>query len=203
MSLVRRGTPGPLTRGYSSRRLAPVIEVVEPRQLLATGFGVIAGTAFVDVNNDATLDTTDPYLPGATIQLFQAGSSTPIASQTTDAHGGYAFTGLASGTYVVSETPPARSTVTGTQVLSQVEPGTSLPGQRIQVTVPVNPFFLNYNGVNPGTFQVANVLVNGTPELDSIGALDDTLGSTSGATDINPGFLSYCLDDLQRLTFAG
>ncbi len=71
------------------------------------------------------------------------------------------------------------------------------------MTVPASPLYLNYNGVQPGTFQVTNDLVNGTPVPDSNGQLQVSLGTAPGATDVNPGFLSYCLDDLHRLTFGG
>ncbi len=203
MSLGKRATENRTARGYCTRKLAPVVEVVESRLLLATGYGVIAGTAFMDVNDNQVLGDTDPYLPGATIELFQAGSTTPIATQTTDANGGYSFSGLAPGTYIVGEVAPAHTAVSGTQILTQVEPAQRLSGNLIQVTVPASPLALNYNGVNAGTFQVTNNLVNNTPLADSIGPFQVTLGTTPGATDINPGFLSYCLDDLHRLSFQG
>ena len=203
MSIGERSTFKTSVRGYSTRRLAPMVETVESRQMLAAGFGVIAGTAFIDLKNNDTLDPADPYLTGATIQLFQVGNPTSIASQTTGATGGYSFTGLAPGNYLVSETPPANAQVSGTQVLSQVEPTASVAGNLIQVTVPATPLYLNYNGVLPGHYQVTNDVVDGTATTDSIGPFQVSLGSTLGATDVNPGFLSYCLDDLRRLSFGG
>jgi hypothetical protein len=180
-----------------------VVEVVERRELLASGTGVIAGTAFIDGNSDDTLDPNDAYLPGATVELFQAGNPTPIATQVTDADGGYVFQGLAPGSYVITETPPANYQVTGTQVLAQVQPGSSVAGNQIQVTIPAVPAWVNYNGVNPGNYQVLHNLVNGTPLTDSVGQLRISVGTASGQTDINPGFLTECLNDLDHLSFGG
>lgn len=190
-------------RGYRARKLCPTIEVVESRHLLAAGVGVIAGTAFLDLNSNNGIDVNETYLPGATVQLYLAGSATPLATQTTDAHGAYSFTGLTPGDYTVVEIPPAGDTVTGTQILYQLGPASSDAGNKVQVTVPSNPLYLNYYGVLPGVFQVSNNRVNGTNLTDSEGQLQVSLGSAAGATDVNPGFLSYCLDDLHRLTFGG
>ena len=93
MKSGKRATTSSTLRGYSTKKLVPVVEIVESRRLLAAGFGAIAGTAFLDNNHTNTLDTNDPYLPGATIQLFQVGNNTPIATEVTDAHGGYSFNG--------------------------------------------------------------------------------------------------------------
>jgi hypothetical protein len=203
MSTGRRPVSHRPDFGYASRRLAPTVEVVESRLMLATGLGVIAGTAFVDGNNNQALDVSEAYLAGAKVQLFQAGGLIPIASQTTGADGGYSFTGLVPGDYVVSETPPTGARVSGTQVQSQVEPAAAIAGNMIRVTVPARSFYLNYNGVLPGGFQVSQELVNGTPETDSIGPFRVSLGTAPGGTDLNAGFLSYCLDDIHRLSFGG
>src|SRR4051812_32456675 len=87
----RNGRPS-----YASRKLAPMLEAVESRLLLcytptAAGLGVIAGTAYVDLNHDSQLSTTDTYLPGATVQLFKAGQCTPVAQTKTDSFGAYTF----------------------------------------------------------------------------------------------------------------
>ena len=185
MSIGRRTVSRTAARGYSSRKLAPTIEVIESRQMLAAGFGVIAGTAFVDVNKNDTLTTTDPYLPGATIELFQSGSTTPIATRDdrTPTRALLLLRTSAPGhVHGQRDAPrPARRNLTGTQILSQVEQATALPNKQIQVTVPASPLYLNYNGVQAGTFQVSNNLVNGNAvELDlRSGAFDVTLGSTS------------------------
>jgi hypothetical protein len=119
MSEANKSPSPPAPRGYSTRKISPLVEMFEPRVLLS---GVIAGTVFLDAANDHVLDASDAYIPGATVQLFQVGGATPIAFQTTDAQGGYAFSNLPAGHYLVKETPPQGSQPTGAQALSQIEP---------------------------------------------------------------------------------
>ncbi len=204
MSIGTRSSSQTSAYRYSSKKLAPMIEVVERRELLASGFGVIAGTAFLDASNNNTLSTTDAYLPGAMIQLFQQGSTTPLASQVTNpASGGDSFVNLGPGTYTVIDSA-CGNLATGTCGSSaRSEPGTSLGPNEIQVIVPAAPVFDNYNGVLPGSFQVVNDQVNGTATTDTIGLLQASLGSSAGATNINAGFLTDCLSDLDRVSFAG
>ncbi len=196
-----------LDRSAATRRVAPrispTLENAERRVMLASGLGVIAGTAFLDSNNNHALDATETYLAGATIRLFLSGGMVPIGSRTTQADGAYSFTGLPPGTYVVAETPPPGMRVIGTQIRSQVEVASSLADNRIQVALPASPLYVNYGGVLPGSYQVSHDLVNGTPEADSIGPFRISLGTAPGGNDVNPGFLSYCLDDTHRLSFGG
>ena len=63
----------------------------------------IAGTVYVDVNTNGTLDGADTRLSGITVSL----SGTAAATTTTDASGNYSFTKLTSGTYTVTETQPS------------------------------------------------------------------------------------------------
>jgi hypothetical protein len=177
---------------------------MERRALLASGIGVIAGTAFVDTSGSGQLDLTNSYLPGATVRLFQAGSSMPIGSETTDTEGQYVFGGLTPGQYVVTETPPSGYSNTGTQVLSQYQPASSSGPAAIEVTIPAtSPVYVNYNGITPNSFEVTNNLVDGNPVENSEGALQLTLGTSKGATDLSGPFLSYCCDDLSILSFQG
>lgn len=62
----------------------------------------ICGTKFNDLNCDGVVTSSDPGLLGWTIELRDAGG-TVIATDVTDATGGYCFDGLVSGTYTVSE----------------------------------------------------------------------------------------------------
>ncbi len=63
----------------------------------------IAGTVYVDVNLNTTLDAADTRLSGVTVTL----TGTSTATTTTDINGNYNFTKLTSGTYTVTETQPA------------------------------------------------------------------------------------------------
>jgi uncharacterized protein (DUF2141 family) len=74
-------------------------------QQQAPGAGSISGTKFNDLNGNGALDTGEPGLSGVTIQLKP--SSGPTLTATTDASGNFSFTGLAAGTYVLSEVAPA------------------------------------------------------------------------------------------------
>ena len=76
----------------AARRFIPTLELLEQRELLATGV-FLQGTAFVDASHDHTLDSNDPYLQGALISLYQGTttSGTPLAVAVTDSNGAYLF----------------------------------------------------------------------------------------------------------------
>ena len=61
---------------------------------------VIGDTIFFDADADTGQDTDEPGIAGVTVALLN-GSGVVIATQTTDATGKYAFSGLPAGTYTV------------------------------------------------------------------------------------------------------
>jgi len=63
----------------------------------------ISDVVFIDANADGLQDTSEPSIPGVTIQL-KNNSGTIIASTTTDTNGNYSFDGLTAGTYTVTIT---------------------------------------------------------------------------------------------------
>lgn len=65
----------------------------------------ISGTKFNDVNGNGVRDTGEPGLSGVTIQLRNAAGQ--LTTATTDSSGNFSFTGLAAGTYLLSEVVPA------------------------------------------------------------------------------------------------
>ena len=204
MSTSNRPFTSPAAHGFAKRKMRPVVEAIERRELMTGGVGFISGTAFLDQANTGLLNTTDPYLPGATIQLFSAGNTTPIATTTTDANGAYLFNNLAPGTYTVTETPPTGYEATAAQVLSNVEPGTVTAPNSIQVVVPnTSPLYLNYTGVMDSEYQSITDQINGTLSNDAVGPLHASLGTAPGQTNISGDFLTFCVDDLSRLTFGG
>ena len=121
-----------------ARRFIPTLELLERRELLATGV-FLQGTAFVDSNHDHTLDPNDLYLQGALISLYQGTttSGTPLAVTATNSNGAYLFNdsnvptsygnpGLNPGIYTLVETPPLGYANDGTQTLSQLNPASSV-----------------------------------------------------------------------------
>jgi subtilisin family serine protease len=81
-----------------------LFESVEPRQLLAGG--TIQGVAWNDLNDNGARDAGEPVLPGWTIYLdanHNAKLDTGETSTATGSDGGYAFTGLAAGNYLIGQ----------------------------------------------------------------------------------------------------
>ena len=71
----------------------------------ANGQGTLNGEVYDDLNGNGTLDGGEPGLAGWTINLLN-GSSSVVATTTTDANGDYSFTGVAPGSYTVAEVVP-------------------------------------------------------------------------------------------------
>jgi len=91
--------------GTSRNAGKPIFEALEQRLLLSAS---ISGQKFEDLNANGVLDAGEPGLEGWRIYLdldangqWDAGEPFEL----TDAAGEYAFTGLASGTYVLAEEP--------------------------------------------------------------------------------------------------
>jgi large repetitive protein len=126
-------------------------------ELVATapGTSFIAGTVYVDTNNNGVQDGGEPGIPGVTITLTD-GVNPPIVL-TTDASGGYLFSGLTTGVdYTVTESqPPSYAT------------GLENPGNVVLVTaLPLAGSTGNNFGEIPGT--ISGVVYH---DVDSSGAL--------------------------------
>ncbi len=65
----------------------------------------ISGRTFLDYNNDGLFNGPDTGLAGVTLTLTGIGLGTPQTA-TSDASGNYTFSGLAAGSYTVTETQP-------------------------------------------------------------------------------------------------
>ncbi len=191
--------------GLGRRKLAPMIEQVEDRVLMSgstCGCGTAAASGFLagSVLQDGTSGVS-----GVTIELFKSGSNTPLATQSTDGNGEYLFHPTFSpATTSSGELTSNGYTASGTNIESQLDPASASGNDTINVTV-VDPskVFVNYNGVIPGEFGVTNNVVKGTAQANSDGPFADTLGTSAGATNLNSGFQTFCVNDEESLNFGG
>jgi hypothetical protein len=188
-------------RAAAPRRSPAAFEILESRQLLASGF--LQGIAFTDANHNGGSDPGEG-LNGARIDLYllnpdHTRPTTPLATQATGTNsalpdGGYQFTGLAAGTYQIVETPPTGYASTGTQTLSQLDPASSPDAQTIEVTLldsPLNVTFSSDEFFARNKWDVLSYSLYGTPSSTSIGQLPVTVSSPTYTT---PKFLSLCVD---------
>jgi hypothetical protein len=67
---------------------------------------LISGFVFIDANNDLAFNTGELTPNGVQVALFDALSSTQLATTTTNFNGEYTFTNLAGGNYYLSFTAP-------------------------------------------------------------------------------------------------
>ncbi|MGA2254821.1 MAG: prealbumin-like fold domain-containing protein, partial [Thermoguttaceae bacterium] len=161
-------------RRWPGKNLQLFIEPLEKRQMLSSG-GFLQGTAFVDANHDHTLDSNDPYLNGAIISLYQGSSTsgTPLATAVTGPNGQYIFQGLAAGLYTLVETPPTGFVNDSTQVLSQLNPATSVNSSTVQVTIvdPSNVYiaFDDNQFFNRNAWDYLQESLNSTTDTETAG----------------------------------
>jgi uncharacterized surface anchored protein len=144
----------------------------------------IAGIKFNDANGNGLRDTGETGMAGVSIQLKAPSGQTLLA--TTDANGAFSFTGLAAGTYVLSEIVPAGFTQTAPPA-----PGT------ISVTLTA--------GQNATGFLFGNraIQAGGTGLVSGIKYLDlDANGVFNGLDRPQPGIVFVLTDanGVQRQT---
>jgi hypothetical protein len=181
-----------------------MVEIVERRQMLDAATGYLAGTVYFDTLGTGKFDQGDAYLPGATVSLYQAGSTTPLKTTTTDANGLYVFSQLTPGQYRLVEGPPAGDLNVASRVLSQLAPAATAGPNAIDVTVlDPNQVWVKYRGVTNLEYVGATNVVNGITTADAVNSHDLALGTTQGATNLNDGFVSDCVNDLTRISFSG
>jgi hypothetical protein len=95
---------GAISVGVAARQVIPnLVEPLEQRCLLSA----IAGTVFMDSNDNGFLDDGEPGIGGVTVTLQSAPPTTTLqASATTDQDGAYSFDHLPKGEYVLMQTQP-------------------------------------------------------------------------------------------------
>ena len=178
------------------RKLAPMLEAMEDRKLMTAGAGFLSGTI--------TLDGAGSPVSGATVELFTPTGVTPIAQTTTGADGSYLLTGLSAGDYLLKEVPPSGYSAKAAAALSQLNPASVVGADTIKVSIvdPAN-VFVNYGGIVSGSYMNVNDSVKGGAQVNAVGPMADTLGTSAGATDLNAGYQTFCVNDLQSLSFSG
>ncbi|MDQ1711048.1 MAG: large repetitive protein [Frankiaceae bacterium] len=114
---VDTGATGPLTNDVSvayqdsfGNSFTPAVAT----DVDVVGTGAIGNLVFYDADGDGTQDAGEPGFPAVPVRLVWAGADDTfstaddeITDTTTDANGGYLFTGLAAGQYQVDPVGPA------------------------------------------------------------------------------------------------
>ncbi len=125
-------------RGRSLR-----LETMEPRHMLA-GQGFLQGIAFVDADNDSTLDVNEQRKNNAEIRLytdsdddglFTGAELTTYQTAFTNAEGYYLFDELEPGLYMLEEIAPSGFVTSGVEIQSQLYPASVESGNRIKVEI--------------------------------------------------------------------
>ena len=182
-------------------RFRPLMETFEKRELLTASPLFLQGTVFVDTVGNGVKTTTETGLANATLTLFAQGSSTPLATTTSGADGGYLFDGskiaaLVPGNYSIVETPPTGYANTAAAGFSQLGPYTVTQPNTIQVTL--EPSTINTSFLSDTLPYVAgyyNLTQGGTTYTSPAGTFTPANYSTAnGSTTLVPSFQSFCVD---------
>ena len=113
----------------------------------------IAGTVFLDQNNNGVRNGADSVIANVTVELLDAGGDV-IATTVTDASGNYSFTNLAPGTYSVREPTQPPQTSNGLTLAGTVPNGGTAgtptavavtPSRISNIVLPPNTASINNN----------------------------------------------------------
>lgn len=172
------------------------VEALEGRSLMAMDLAVISGTAFVDVNSNATFDSgTDTVVGGATVELyrdvnangtFETGTDTLVGTTTTNATTGvYSFASTNAGGTLAANT----LTAGGYFVRQLATTGFVPPSTPALVTITSNDRLgTTIQSIDPFNVTAQAVQVNtGTPTATSSVAASEVVG---GERDIRATFTS-------------
>ncbi|HEV7403125.1 MAG TPA: SdrD B-like domain-containing protein [Chthoniobacteraceae bacterium] len=229
-----KDTPGSLSGTAAAVPGDTISGIVVGSQQSGTGYNFgelagssIAGTAFVDADNDGVLDAGETLLPGVTVTLTGTNDlGQPVTvSATTDASGAYTFSNLRPGTYTVTETQPA-GYLDGKDAAGTANGvAASVPGDTISaITLPSNTAATGYtfgelraaslSGAvfadtnNDGVRDVGEagiattVTLTGTDDLGQAVTISVTSDAITGAYDfsgLRPG--SYTITETQPAAF--
>jgi methionine-rich copper-binding protein CopC len=133
----------------------------------------VTGNVYNDVNGDGVRQSGEPGLQGWTVDLMQNGSV--VQSVTTDANGNYAFTGVAGGSYQVSEV--VQSNWVQTQPLYPTSYSfTSKSGHNLSS--------LNFGDHASPALSPSAVIDNGQPGYSETGSWNTAVGGFNGTNRV-------------------
>ncbi len=151
----------------------------------------ITGTVYDDLNGDGGRDAGEPGMGGVTVQLINPSTGTVIATTLTNPGGGYSFTGLVPGPYVVKEVLPSGFTNTTPNPVTLTTPagGTAIADFGNQQQGTVNGTV--YNDLNgDGTQQAAEPGIQGV----TVQLVNSTTNAVIATTTTNAnGYYSFGL----------
>ena len=158
----------------------------------------ISGTKYNDITGNS-FSSDDTVLGGVTINLFENGGTTPVATTTTAADGSYSFANLGPGSYSVQETVPAGSTQTGGNAGYTVSAasGTNSTGNNFDDFQNISIGGTKYNDITGNSFSSDDTGLSGvTINLYKNGgttAVASTVTASNGTysfTNLGPGTYS-------------
>jgi uncharacterized repeat protein (TIGR01451 family) len=178
----------------------------------------LAGTVFLDQNNNGIKDVGDTPLSNVTIELVKTGSTTAIATTTTDANGAYSFPNVTPGSYFIREPVQPPNTVNGITT-----PGTTANGGTAGTGTPSTTAISAITGIilPPGVNSTANNFAelpsgrqisgqvymdannNGTPDSGEAPLANVVLNLTGTDVSNHPVTATTTTDANGRYTFAG
>ncbi len=145
------------------------------------GMGTIGNIVWLDENGDGIQDAGEPGIAGVTVEL-RDGSGNLVATTTTDANGGYLFTGLEDHTYTVNV--QSGSLPSGLTPTYDENSGTVSPDQTTTVTITDSNEHMTadfgYNYTPPADTD--------TPTMVATGAIGDQIwNDANGDGVLDPG----------------
>ena len=142
----------------------------------------IGNYVWVDENGDGPQDAGEPGIPGVTVDLYDG--TTFVATTTTDALGGYLFTGIPAGTYEVRIDSSTLPTGLAANPTYNEDTGTTMPNHVSAVTVGAGATHLTADF----GYNYASVADTDTPSTTATGAIGDRLWNDTDQDGIqDPG----------------
>ncbi len=126
--------------------------------------GAIAGTVFLDANNDGIQQPGEAGIANVTVQLVNPATNATLASLVTDANGAYRFDDLIAANYTVREPTQPPGTINGITSAGSVG-GTAtgvatLPSAVANITLPVAAIATGYNFAEITPSSLAGAVYN-------------------------------------------
>ncbi len=164
------------------------------------GYSSIAGTVYVDLNDNGVQDAGEPGIAGVDVTLNgtnPAGAITPITVMT-DADGNYLFDDLRAGTYAVTEPVQPAGLLDGTDVEGSASGTPVNPGDAINsivLGVDVDAAGYDFGEIRPASIAGTVTDENGTPipgvslTLTGVDDLGNTIAPIVVVTDVNGNYV--------------